>query len=433
MFIKKYSSEFRVRSSEQNLKPGRFSYSERSLPPKTPIGGTPNLLLQKLFLGRRRPRPAEIFIGQARCLPAPGGPVEKPLLDQKRFIHIFEGVLFFVERGRKRIEPNRSALELVDNCQQQLPVHVIKPFFIHLESFHGTCHKGGSNDAVTLHLSKVPHPPEQAVGYARSPPGTAGYLGSRRRLDGCMQQFRGANHDPGELAGVVKAQTVYHAEAVPKRRGEEPRPGRGPHEGKVRQIELDRAGARPLPDDDIELEILHGRIEDLLDDAAQAVDLIDEQYVTVLQIGQDGGQVPRALEHRARCRLDADPELMGDDVGKRGLAEPRRSAEQHMVERFSPAPGRLDEDAKVVLDPVLSHEIIEVERPQAPVELNLVVILFRGYDSLCHGSFRDLRLNERRWTIVRFAHGDDGRKSFLRHSSLYLFIRSESASLISAS
>jgi hypothetical protein len=116
------------------------------------------------------------------------------------------------------------------------------------------------------------------------------------------------------------------------------------------------------------------------------MDLIDKKNVMVLQIGQNGGQVAGAFEHGPRGRPDAHAELVGNDVCKRGFAEPGRAAEQHVVERLAPAPGRIDENTQVFLDPVLPHEILETKRPQAPVELDVVIILFGLYDSLRHRS-----------------------------------------------
>ena len=54
-----------------------------------------------------------------------------------------------------------------------------------------------------------------------------------------------------------------------------------------------RARRRPLPDDDVELEVLHRRIEHLLDDAVQAVDLVDEEHVAALEVGEDRREVAR--------------------------------------------------------------------------------------------------------------------------------------------
>jgi hypothetical protein len=66
----------------------------------------------------------------------------------------------------------------------------------------------------------------------------------------------------------------------------------------------------------------------------------------------------------------------------------------------SPALGRFDKNAKVLLDPVLPHEILETERPETAVELHIVVILFRGYDSFCHAAYPVPCKSGGQWTSV---------------------------------
>ena len=63
------------------------------------------------------------------------------------------------------------------------------------------------------------------------------------------------------------------------------------------------------------------------------MDLVDEQDVARLQVGELGGEVAGAHDHRPRGQTEADPELGGDDLGERGLAKPGRPGEQNMVER----------------------------------------------------------------------------------------------------
>ena len=58
--------------------------------------------------------------------------------------------------------------------------------------------------------------------------------------------------------------------------------------------------AGPGADDEIELEILHGRIENFLDRRVEAMDLVDEQHVARLEIGQLRGEVAGLGDDRAR-------------------------------------------------------------------------------------------------------------------------------------
>ena len=133
----------------------------------------------------------------------------------------------------------------------------------------------------------------------------------------------------------------------------------------------DRARRRSLADDEVELEVLHRRIEDLLDRRVQPVDLVDEQHVAILEIGEERGEVARPGDHRARGRAEIDAELARDDLGERRLAEAGGPGEQHMVERLAPRARRLDEDFEVGADLGLADELATAsaagaKRPAGP-------------------------------------------------------------------
>ncbi len=55
------------------------------------------------------------------------------------------------------------------------------------------------------------------------------------------------------------------AEPVAERPGHQARAGGRADQGEPRQVEAEAARRRSLADEDVELEVLHGRIEDLLD------------------------------------------------------------------------------------------------------------------------------------------------------------------------
>ena len=86
---------------------------------------------------------------------------------------------------------------------------------------------------------------------------------------------------------------------------------------------LHRARRRPLADDEVELKILHRRIEDLLDRRGQPVDLVDEQDVARLEIGEQRREIAGARDHRARRRAETDAQLARHDLRQRRLAEAR--------------------------------------------------------------------------------------------------------------
>jgi hypothetical protein len=105
------------------------------------------------------------------------------------------------------------------------------------------------------------------------------------------------------------------------------------------------------------------------------VDLVDEEDVVGLEVGEDRREVARALQHRPRGVAHAHAHLPGDDVGKCRLAQARRTEKQHVVERFLAIARRGDEDAQLLADLLLPDVLVEV--PGAKRAL-LAVFLRRG-------------------------------------------------------
>ena len=113
--------------------------------------------------------------------------------------------------------------------------------------------------------------------------------------------------------------------------------------------------------------VLHGRIEDLLHRRVQAVDLVDEQDVARLEIGQDRRQIARLGQDGARGGAEADAQLARDDLGQGGLAQPRRAEQQDVVQRLGPAPRGVDEDLQIALGLLLTDELGQGLGPQGAV------------------------------------------------------------------
>ena len=69
-------------------------------------------------------------------------------------------------------------------------------------------------------------------------------------------------------------------------------------------VEADRPGGWPLAQHDVELEVLHRRVQHFLDRLGQAVDLVDEQHFAVLELAEHRCEVAGAVVW-----------LAGDDAG----------------------------------------------------------------------------------------------------------------------
>ena len=202
--------------------------------------------------------------------------------------------------------------------------------------------------AAPADMREVAHPPQQAAGDARRAARAPGDLVRRRpRVMRDAEHARAAVDDLLQLLVGVEIEPHRNAEAVAQRRGEQAGARGRADQREAREIDLHRARRRPLADDQVELEILHRRIEDFLDRRIEPVDLVDEQHVALFEIGQQRREIAGLGDHRAGGGAEIHAELARDDLRQRGLAEARRADEQHMVERLLARARRLDEHLEV--------------------------------------------------------------------------------------
>ena len=186
-----------------------------------------------------------------------------------------------------------------------------------------------------------------------------------------VENAGGTFDDRAQFVVVVVVEPGDEAETVAKRTGDHAGSGGGADEGERRHRQADTRCCRPLADHDVELEVLHRRIQDLLDRSRQSVDLVDEQHVAVLEFGEDRRQIAGAFQRRTRRDVQVDAHLGGHDAGQRGLAEAGRAGEQQVIDRLLTLAGRLEDDAQVLLEFALADELVERTRPQAGLELDL--------------------------------------------------------------
>ena len=227
--------------------------------------------------------------------------------------------------------------------------------------------------------AKVAHaaqqPPGDARRAARAPRDLVGAVGGHADAE----HARAAVDDVLELGLGIEVEPDRDAEAVAQRIGEQARARGRADQRERREIDLHRARRRSLADDEVELEILHRRIEDLLHRRIEPVDLVDEQHVALFEIGEQRREVAGLGDHRAGGRAEVDAELARDDLRQRGLAEPGRADEQHVVERLVALARRLDEDAEIGARLLLPDEFGQPLRTKRSVR-SIVVAAFGGHE-----------------------------------------------------
>ena len=76
--------------------------------------------------------------------------------------------------------------------------------------------------------------------------------------------------DRGQVGDAVELEALHDAETVAQRVGQQPGARRRADQRERRQVELDRTRGRPFADHDVELKILHRRIQHFFDDRDSA-------------------------------------------------------------------------------------------------------------------------------------------------------------------
>ena len=289
-------------------------------------------------------------------------------MDQERLVHVLDRVGLLADADRQGREAHRSTAELLAQRGEQRTVELVESEVVDAEYGQPVTRDVGRDAPVGTHLGEVAHAPQQPVGNARRTARAAGDLPGTVLIDLDVDDAGRSSHDLLQLVVVVIVEPGDEPEPVAKWPGDHARAGGGADQGERRHRQPDARCRRPLAHHDVELEVLHRRVQDLLHRSRQAVDLVDEEDITLFELGEDGCQIAGALECRARCDVEVDPHLGGDDAGQRGLAEPWRPGEEEVIDRLPAAASRLEHDREVLLELALADELGQGARSQSGLD-----------------------------------------------------------------
>src|SRR5215472_4807226 len=93
--------------------------------------------------------------------------VEEPNLNEERLVDLLDRIRFFRQRGREGVYSNGTTLVLLDDCQQELPIHFVEPVLINLQHLQRGLRRGFIDLSAAAHLSVIPHATQESIGNAR--------------------------------------------------------------------------------------------------------------------------------------------------------------------------------------------------------------------------------------------------------------------------
>src|SRR5262245_40812662 len=277
-----------------------------------------------------------------------------------------------VDRGRDGLDADGAPAVVLDDGGQESPVEPIETSAVHAFLVERVMSYGGRDDPVAGYLGVVADPTQQTIHDPWRAAGAPGDLARSARLDLGAEDLGGAEHDAGQLGFRVEVEVVEDPEALAERRREHPRPRGGAHQREWRQPMLEGARIHAALHHEVHREILHRRIQQLFHHPRKTMDLVDEEDVVLVEVGQDPHEAAAPLHRPAGGRDEVRAHLVGDHARERGLAQTGWAVEQDVIDALAAAPGGFDGHAQARHRLLLAHVLGERPRTELTLELGLL-------------------------------------------------------------
>ena len=159
----------------------------------------------------------QMTVGQRRCDAPPRRPLQEARLNEVRLVQVFERPPVFTEGRRDRVDPDRSAAELLDDGCEDATVELVETVLVHLETSERLPCRHEIDLRFAGDLGEVAEPTEQPVGDAWRAAAARSDLAGRVGRDLDPENPRRAHHDPGERLDVVEVETECDPETAVQR------------------------------------------------------------------------------------------------------------------------------------------------------------------------------------------------------------------------
>ena len=274
-------------------------------------------------------------------------------------MHVFQGVAIFGQRRSQRLDAGRAAVEALHDGAQQPAIALIQSQLVHSQPAQAKVGGFAGDPAVAAHFGEIAHPVEQLVGDARRAARAPTDFKRALLVETDAQNLGGTLDDGGELVGRVEIKSLDDAKTREQRRGQLAGARGGAHQGEAFDGHRDGAGACAHAGHDLDLEVLHRRVEALLDNGLQPVDLVDEQDIAATERREDARQIALALQRRPGGHARLGAHLVRQQVRQGGLSQARRARQKHVVQGSAALLGCGHIDLQILDHLALPYELRE--------------------------------------------------------------------------
>src|SRR6185503_7145180 len=169
-------------------------------------------------------------------------------------------------------------------------------------------------------------------------------------------------HHPGEFLLAVGLEPLEETEAGAKGRRELSEMGGRPHQRERLEAEAHRPGPAALAEDHVRDPVLERRVEALLAEIVQPVDLIDQDELAFPETAQERDQLIGIADVPREDLLEPRPALRGEEPRQGSLPQSLLTADEGVPQGLAPLLRGARPEEEVLDDGALADEVSEAIR-----------------------------------------------------------------------
>lgn len=229
----------------------------------------------------------DIFFSSLGELASAWGAFEEADFEEVGFDDVLDGFFFFSDNRGERVESDGASGECIGEGFEDLAIESIESELIDPEGCENLLTRDGIGDIVPDNLI-IAEDFDETIDDTGSP---ATLLGDEHMdswgCDDDSEESKRSRDNGLEIGELVEIKLEDIPESIPERSGNFRQLGRRTDEGKFGDIHLDGGRPGPRSDHNIDREIFHRRIENLLDLRFETVNLIDEEHISFFETREE--------------------------------------------------------------------------------------------------------------------------------------------------